>query len=334
MESQEKKSKKVYLPLFAVILLVVGFAVYYYVEYSKYITTDDAKVDSDNVAVSSKVLGRIAKLYVDEQDSVKVGQLIAELDSTDMVSQKLQAEALVVQAEANQTQSSAKLRYDEENIKVQEVNLSRAKEDYDRAKEQIAGDVITKEQFDHTKKTYESAKAVLEAAKKQLDVSRAQVLSSVASIKNAQAQVGVFSSQLKNMKLYAPMTGEVAKRWLLAGDVVQPGQSIFTVTNTKKLWVVIYIEETKLAEIYVGMPAIYTIDAFDGVKFKGKVYAIGANTASLFSLIPANNASGNFTKVTQRVAVKISIDETSNGTPLSGYKILSGMSAVVKLIKK
>lgn len=177
MESQEKKSKKVYLPLFAVILLVVGFAVYYYVEYSKYITTDDAKVDSDNVAVSSKVLGRIAKLYVDEQDSVKAGQLIAELDSTDMVSQKLQAEALVVQAEANQTQSSAKLRYDEENIKVQEVNLSRAKEDYDRAKEQIAGDVITKEQFDHTKKTYESAKAVLEAAKKQLDVSRAQVLS-------------------------------------------------------------------------------------------------------------------------------------------------------------
>lgn len=334
METQEKKSKKVYIPLVLVVLLVAASAIYYYLEYSRYISTDDAKVDSDNVSVSSKVLGRISKLYVDEQDSVKAGQLIAELDSTDMVSQKLQAQAFVLQAEANQGQASAKLRYDQDNLKVLEVSLARAKEDLERAKEQIAGDVITKEQFDHTKKTYESAKAQLDAAKTALEVSKAQITSSAAAVKNAHAQVGVISTQLKNTKLYAPMDGVIAKRWLLAGDVAQPSQSIYTVTNTKKLWVVIFIEETKLSDIKVGMPAIYTIDAFDGVKFKGKVYSIGSNTASMFSLIPSNNASGNFTKVTQRVGVKISIEGTDNGTPLSKYHILSGMSAVVKLIKK
>lgn len=334
MENEKKRSKKVYIPLLLVIIAVVGAAVYYYVEYSKYVSTDDAKVDSDNVAVSSKILGRIAALYVEEQDSVHKGQLIAELDSTDLVSQKLQAEALITQAEANQVQSVAKLKYDEENIKVLEVNLNKAKEDYARAKEQIAGDVITKEQYDHVKKAFESATAQLNAAKTQLEVSKAQIGSAGAAVANARAQVGVLSSQLRNVKLFAPMDGVIAKRWLLTGDVAQASQSIFTITNTRKLWVTLYIEETKLSDVYLGQPAIFSIDAFGGVKFKGKVYAIGSNTASQFSLIPANNASGNFTKVTQRVAVKVSIDGTEDGSPLSGYRVLSGMSAVVKLIKK
>lgn len=334
MEKESKKSKKVYIPLIVIIAAVIGAAVYYYVEYSKYISTDDAKVDSDNVSVSSKILGRISALYVDEQDSVHKGQLIAELDSADLVSQKLQAQALVGQADANQVQSVAKLRYDEENLKVLEVNLGKAKEDYSRAKEQIAADVITKEQFDHVKKAFEATSAQLNAAKTQLEVSKAQIGSAGAAVANAHAQVGVISAQLRNTKLYAPMDGVIAKRWLLAGDVAQPSQSIFTVTNTRKLWVTMFIEETKLADVYVGQPAIYSIDAFEGVRFTGKVYAISSNTASQFSLIPANNASGNFTKVTQRVAVKISIDGTADGYPLTNYRILSGMSAVVKLIKK
>ncbi|TCN73307.1 HlyD family secretion protein [Acetobacteroides hydrogenigenes] len=333
MGNPKKKSKKVFIPLAAVVALAIGGAYYYYAEYSRYIKTDDAHVDSDNVAVSAKALGRIAKLYVDEQDSVKQGQLVAELDSTDLMAQKGQAEAMISQAQANQVQAEAKLAYDQENIKVLEVNLARAREDYDRAKQQIAGDVITKEQFGHIKKSYEAATAQLAAAKTQLSVSRSQIASANAAIGSANAQVGVIVSQLRNAKLYAPMDGVIAKRWLLAGDVAQPSQSIYTITNTSKLWVVLFIEESKLSGVHIGQAADFTLDTYPGVTFTGKVYAIGSNTAGQFSLIPANNASGNFTKVTQRVSVKVSIDGTRGEEPVSKYRILSGMSAVVKIIK-
>jgi len=138
---------------------------------------------------------------------------------------------------------------------------------------------------------------------------------------------------LGNTKLYAPSDGIIAKRWLLPGDITQPGQSVFTITNNHKLWIIVYLEETNLSQIHINQKARYTIDAFPGAVFTGRVFSIGSNTASQFSLIPPNNASGNFTKVTQRVPLKISIDGIEKGKKLSDYKILSGMSAVVKIIK-
>ena len=119
----------------------------------------------------------------------------------------------------------------------------------------------------------------------------------------------------------------------MPGDVVQPGQSVYTVTNNDKLWVAVYLEETKIAGVHTGQQTNFTIDAFPGVDFTGKVYSIGSNTASQFSLIPPNNASGNFTKVTQRVPLKVSIDGVLEGGDLSNYNVLAGMSAVVKIIK-
>jgi membrane fusion protein, multidrug efflux system len=133
--------------------------------------------------------------------------------------------------------------------------------------------------------------------------------------------------------LFAPMDGIISKRWLMPGDIAQIGQSIYSLTSNNKLWVIVYIEETKVSKIHTGQKAVFTIDAFSGVKFTGTIFSIGSNTASQFSLIPANNASGNFTKVTQRVPLKISIDGTTDNAKVSQYNILSGMSAVVKIIK-
>jgi len=330
---EEKKGIKVYLPLILVVALVLGGCWYWYYEYSKYIATDDAHVDSDNVSVSSKILGRIAHLYVNEDDTVKQGTLVAELDSTDLLAQKKQVIAQKKQAEATLQQAEAKYSFDQESIKVQEVNVQKAQEDFDRAKSQFAGDVISKEQYDHLKKAYESAQAQFETAKTQLDVSKAQITSASAAIETSQAQIDVLSTQLTNTKLYAPITGVVAKRWLLPGDIIQPGQSIFTVTNNHKMWVIVYLEETKVSQIHLGQKASFTIDAFSDVTFTGKVYSIGSNTASQFSLIPPNNASGNFTKITQRVPIKVSIDGVENGKKLSSYNILVGMSALIKIIK-
>jgi membrane fusion protein, multidrug efflux system len=328
-----KRSYKVYIPLVAVVLIVLSGVWYWYVQYTKYINTDDAHIDADYVAISSKILGRITHLYADEGDSISKGKLIAELDSSDLLAQKNQFIAMKGQAIANQYQADAKYKYDLENIKVLEIGVARAQDDFDRAKSQFSSDVITKEQFEHIKKTLETAQAQYNSAKVQLNVSKSQVNSASAAVDYADSQIGVISTQLKNTKLYAPMNGIVAKRWLLTGDIVQPGQSLFTIINNQKLWVVVYLEETKLSKIYIGQKVIFTIDALPDEVYTGKVFSLGSSTASLFSLIPPNNASGNFTKVTQRVPIKVSIDGTEKHGNADKNKILTGMSAVVKIVK-
>ena len=335
MKEESNKSRlRIYIPLAIVILIVLAGAFYWYRDYSMYITTDDAHVDADNVSVGSKILGRISSLYANEGDKVKQGALLADLDSTDMVAQRNQSVALKAQAHANLTQSEVKYSSDQKSIKVLEIGLARATEDLNRAKNQFEGGVITAEQYDHIKKTYESASAQLDAAKAQLLVSRSMITSASAAVETADAQIKVLNSQLRNTKLYSPADGIIARRWLLPGDVAQPSQSVFTITISNKLWVVAYPEETNISEIHNGQVVKFTIDAFPGVKFRGKVFFVGSNTASVFSLIPANNASGNFTKVTQRIPVKISIDSADDNKDISSLNILSGMSVVVKIIKK
>jgi len=324
---------KVYIPLAFIILAVMAGATRWYRDYSRYITTDDARVDADNVSIGSKILGRITDLYAKEGDAVKAGTLLAVLDSSDYVAQRNQSLALKSQALANLSQSEAKYSSDQKSIRVLEINLERANEDLARAKSQAEGGVITTEQFDHIKKASETADAQLEASRAQLMVSKSMISSALAAVETSTSQIKVLDNQLKNTRLYAPADGIIAKRWLLPGDVVQPGQSIFTLTMSKNLWVVAFLEETNIASIKPGQSVKFTIDAFPKVKFNGKIFLVGSSTASVFSLIPANNASGNFTKVTQRIPVKISIDSAENNADVSSFNILSGMSVVVKIIK-
>lgn len=331
---KKEKNRKVYIPLVLIIALVLGGVIYWYIDYSKYIKTDDAHVDADIVGVSPKILGRISQLYADEGDSVKQGELIAVLDSTDLVAQRNQAIAGKQLAEASVLQSRAKYEFDIQNNKVLEIALSKTKEDFDRAKSQFEGSVITKEQYDHAKKALETAQAQLEAAHSQANVSKSQIQTAEASVETAQAQINTISTQLNNTKLFAPCTGVIGKRWLMPGDIAQPGQSIFTIVNGSKLWISIFLEETKLESLKIGQSVLFTIDTYPDETFTGKIFTIGSNTASQFSLIPASNASGNFTKVTQRVQLKISIDGMTEGKKLSDYRILSGMSAIVKIIRQ
>jgi membrane fusion protein, multidrug efflux system len=334
MKPELNKSRlKVYIPLAAVVVLVLAGCWYWYRDYTSYITSDDAHVDAENVSIGSKMLGRIAAVYADEGDQVKAGALLAVLDSTDLVAQRNQAKALWTQSLANLSQTEVKYDSDQKGIRVLEINLERASDDLDRAKKQSEGGVITAEQFSHTKKGYETAVAQLDAAKTQLLVSKSMINSAKAAAETSEAQVRVLDTQLNNTRLYSPDDGVISKRWLLPGDVAQPGQAVFTLTKSKSLWVVAFLEETSMYEIHVGQKVKFTIDAFPSVRFEGKVFLVGSTTASVFSLIPANNASGNFTKVTQRVPVRISIESADSGNDLSSYNILSGMSVVVKIYR-
>jgi len=331
--ARKKIDLKIYIPLILITLAVITVGIYWYIDYSKYIKTDDAFVTSDVVTVCPKIMGRITKIYAEEGDTVKLGGLLVELDSTDLLAQKQQIIANITQSETGKVQAQAKLNFDTKNTEVLNIALQRAKEDYDRGATQFAGGVIPKEQYDHLKKGLETAQAQYNAGKSQLEVSKSQIKTADAAIGSVEAQMKVINSQLKNCRVYAPASGIVAKRWLLAGDVANAGQSVYTINNNSKFWVVTYLEETKVEHLKLGQKVLFTLDTYPDVTFTGKIFLLGSTTASQFSLIPPSNASGNFTKVTQRVPIKISIDGTTDNKKASDFRYLTGMSAVVKIVK-
>ncbi len=299
------KRKKFIIPLF-IILIAAAIGIYWYIGQLGYVTTDDAYIDGNKLSVSSKILGRITELTVDEADTVQKGQLLVKLDSTDLLAQAQQAKAM--------------LELDKESVTLAQVNLNKAQDDYNRAETQYKDNIIPKEQFDHMQNALESAKA-------QLNISKTK-------IGTAQAQLKVIQTQLQNTSIYSPMDGIVAKRWTLTGDVVAPGQPIFTIYDIKNVWVTADLEETKLSSIKIGDRAEISVDAYPDQNFEGRIYQLGSNTASQFSLIPPSNASGNFTKVTQRVPIKISIEpvtETGKPDPKDGLNLLPGMSVEISI---
>ena len=328
-----KKVKTVYLPVLLVVVLIITAGVYWYIDYSRYVSTDDAYVEFYTVTAGSKIMGRLTNLYVQEGDKVKKGDLLFELDSTDLVAQRAYLESMKIQEAAKADEASAKYALTGEQLKVLQVEVDRAREDYGRAKAQFDGGVITREAYDHAKSAYNAADARYLAGGKELALAAAAQKSSAAAVEAAGSQIDVVRRQLDNSRVYAPADGVIAKRWMLAGDIAQAGQSVFSIVESHDSWVKVYLEETKLGDIHEGSKSKYTIDAYPDVTFEGSVYYLGASTESQFSLIPPNNASGNFTKVTQRIPVKISIDSIEEGGDLRKYPLMSGMSAVVKIYR-
>jgi membrane fusion protein, multidrug efflux system len=296
------RKKRVVIPLLIVLIAAAIVTWYWYVNVRDFVSTDDAYIDADRVSISSDMPGRIVQLAAQEGDTVKKGQVLVVLDDSNLQAQEEQARASLANAELSVTLSR--------------INQERAKEDYLRAEEQFKGKVISKEQNDHAQKTYDAARADYAIALSRVGTSK--------------AQLGVVQTQRQHTTIAAPMDGAVAKKWVLEGDVVQPGQPVYSVYDTKDLWVTANVEETKLGHIHQNDPVEIAVDAYHGRGYHGKVLQLGGYTAAEFSLIPPNNASGNFTKVTQRVPVKISIEHSSPGdrtdTPL-----LPGMSVEVKI---
>ncbi len=294
---------KIIIPLFIVLFGLAFVTWQYYINARDFITTDDAYIDGNRVSISPKILGRIDELRVNEGDTVQEGEILVKIDDSDLRSQEDQARA--------------SLALTQENITLAEVNLDKAKTDYERASAQFKENIIPKEQYDHAKSEYESARA-------RSSIANAQAFA-------AKAQLGIVETQLKNTIIVSPMDGVVSKRWALVGDVVQPGQSIFSVYDLKNIWVTANLEETSLEALRSSDKVEITVDSYPDIKFSGTVFQIGANTASQFSLIPPNNASGNFTKVTQRVPVKISIERSPGVDPRRQIDLLPGMSVEIKV---
>ncbi len=292
--------RKVYLLIATLLILLTGSFFWWRFFIYPYESTDNANIEGVVVDVGSEVGGRIVRILKDEGSLVKAGDLLFVVDDTLLQRQKEKIEAAVQHAK--------------DVALVQQIRVDLAERDLERALVEFSERVISDEMRDHIQKTYEAEKAQLQS-----------IYSEVAVQESALKMV---KAQIEKTLIFAPLDGVIAKKWHFPGDIVQEGQTVFSLFNLQEIWIVANLEETKVACIHQNDPVFISIDAYPDLEFKGSVQVIGAGAASQFSLIPSNNASGNFTKVTQRIPLKISLQPPYAGQALY---LRPGMSAEVKI---
>ncbi|WP_278623786.1 HlyD family secretion protein [Parabacteroides gordonii] len=331
----KKVSGKGMVWLIAILVVAVVIAFLWWWNYRKYITTDDANLDSFRVSVAAQVMAPMLKQYVWEGDTVKAGRVLAELDSSTVVAELQEAVARREQMIANLKLDKENLNTAIKNLSLAEISYHQAEVNFERDKKLYGKEAVSQETFQNTEDIYKSTRIKVEVAKDQIKVSQAQIAAGEAAIASTNAAIESTRVSLGYYRVIAPVDGVIAKRWSLPGDIIQPGQTLFTINEGKDLWVVVYLEETKYRNIRLGQPADFTLDAFPDFMFSGKIFYIGTNTASEFSLIPPSNASGNYTKVAQRIPLKISVDKAmKKKEKVAMPRLVSGMSATVKIIKE
>lgn len=279
------------------VILMGGVWVHHY---RGFVWTNDAYLDGYQISISADINARIITLYVDEGDSVTKGQLLCQLDESIYHSQKVDAETAV--------------QLLEKQVALKAIQIEKLSDIYKVALNEYQNEIISFIDFDKIEKDYLLAQAEYKVAE--------------ANQVNGIAKLGVIEEMLRHTKVYAPCDGSIAKRWVVAGDAVQFGQPLFALTDTKNIWVTANFEETKLQHVRPGDPVRVHVDAYPGRSFDGTVYMVRASAASQFALIPPNNATGNFTKVVQRVPVKILLTVPSSRNPLYLYP---GMSVEVDI---
>lgn len=293
MKSEQQKRPVLIGGIILSVLIITGLVfLFYWIIFSGYVSTDDAAIDGIHVSISSKIMGRINSLDVDEGDKVNAGDLLVQLDDTDL--------------HAQEAQSIASLNYAKQNLTLAKINLDKNQNDFQRTKNLFKAGVATKETYDH--------------AVNALDASNAQYSIAEAQIDTANAQLGIIKAQILNTKITAPITGIIAKRFIMPGEVVQPGQAIFTVNDLNHVWVIANFEETKISKIHNDQIVKISVDAYPNFNIKGRVALVFA------AIIPPPFTIGESTKTTQKIPVKILFDQIPDS------KILRpGMSVEVKI---
>lgn len=302
---------------------------------SRMVSTDDARVKGTIVAVSAKANGRLEKVLVNEGDQVETGQVIAVLEQQDFAVQLDQAKANLAIAQAKLSAIMAGNRPQEvaqANAAVLQVqaNLENARRNKERDRLLYQRGAISAQQSDASQTAYEIAEAQyiaaneqyslsLEGSRKQdVDMAQAQVQQALAVLKNAE-------NQFADTVIKAPTSGVVALKSAEPGEIVAFGQQLFSISNLADVWIGANIEESYINRIKVGQKVEFTIDAYPGRKFIGQVTEVGPASGSQFTLLPTENASANFTKVTQRLPIKIKANE-------SDCILKPGMSAIINIL--
>ncbi|GAB4424931.1 MAG: HlyD family secretion protein [Thermodesulfovibrionales bacterium] len=351
------RRKKLAIIVFAAIALVGVITIYFYLSYkATHITTDDAFVEGRIHTIASKIRGTVKAVYVNDNQPVKKGDLLLEIEPADYdvkvreASSGLNVErAKLSEAEARIEASKKRLselitavEASKANLELQDANLKQAELDMKRAESLYREEIIPKERYEKTMTAYKVAAAQVKAAKEQLrqadmalETQKAVVkqaeatrISQLSAIKQKEALLKEAELNFSYTKIYSPLDGHVTKKSLEIGNQIQAGQPLMAIVPLYDIWIVANYKETQLEKIRPGQKVNIKVDTYPGKVFKGKVESIMAGTGAVFSLFPPENATGNYVKVVQRIPVKIVLDKNTD----SDHILRVGMSVVPTVI--
>ena len=319
--SEEKpKRKGVKRTISAVILVIAGILLaIFIIDVLKYQSTDDAYVETTTVSVAPKVSGEIVKVYITDNQPIKEGELIAEIDPIDYEIKLEQAKARYERMLLNQKNAKANLAASKTNIEV-------AKKDLDRYTNLYAQGAVSKQTLDAAQAKYDAAQANLTSADQAILSDSANKVAD-ADLKELKALMDEAAQDLKYTKIYAPQSGTISNRRVEKGMYVQTGSPLFTLVP-EEVWVVANYKENQLRHMKPGQPVDIKVDTYPDKVFKGKIDSIQRSSGAKSSLFPPENAVGSFVKIVQRIPVKIIFTEKID---TEKYSIVPGMSVVPKV---
>ncbi|WP_153800026.1 HlyD family secretion protein [Foetidibacter luteolus] len=324
-ESQPKNNKKIIrFIVIGLVAVIGGFYGFKKITYAlNHETTDNAQVETQISPVLPRVAGYVKSIAVNDYDTVKAGQLLVELDDAELQTQLLQmqadyssAEADIINAKASLNNIVVSFKSNKGDIDLNDVKVQQAKEDYERNQNLFNDQAITRKQLNDSRFALEQAQQEFSNSKTELGTAQSRVAILQAGIKKAEAalaskKAAIEQQQLKisYTKIYAPMAGKIGKKNIAEGQFVQTGTPLFSIVNDTTYWVVANFKETQIRKFHPGMPVEFELDAYPDTKITGSIESLSEATGAKFSLLPPDNASGNFVKVSQRVPVKISISD-------------------------
>jgi membrane fusion protein, multidrug efflux system len=338
------------VPLILLVLFALGgggWAVRTFLYGRTHVGTDNAQVDGHITPVAPKVGGFVLRVLAEENQPVREGDTLVVLDPRDARSRLLQAQADLAlarsmagsnrragQMQAQLEASRANAAGAQATVLSAEASVRKAQSDLERARRLAASQVVSAQQLDAAEAAYAVAAAQAEAARRQAGAATEQVTASMAALQGADARLAAAEAAVETAQLQlgyttvlAPSGGIVARRKVEVGELVQAGQTLMTVVPIEDVWVTANLKETQMEDVSPGDSATFTVDAYPGHTFRGAVESVSPATGARFALLPPDNATGNYTKVVQRVPVRIAVaaQETAD------FPLRPGLSAEVTI---
>ncbi|MBA0218588.1 multidrug efflux MFS transporter periplasmic adaptor subunit EmrA [Pectobacterium brasiliense] len=333
-QKNKKQQRKRVLSLLTFIFVVLGCAwlVYWFLVLRHHQSTDDAYVAGNQIQIMAQVSGSVTHVNVDNTDFVKQGQVLVELDPTDAQQTFERAKTELANSVRQTHQLIINSKQYQANIELRQTELNKAQSDLSRREALGSANAIGREEVQHARDAVATAKAALEVARQQYQANQAMILDTPLEKQPAIQQASVEMRDawlaLQRTKIVSPIDGYVSRRSVQIGARISSTSALMAVVPANHLWVDANFKETQLANMRIGQPATVIADIYgDDVVYQGKVVGLDMGTGSAFSLLPAQNATGNWIKVVQRLPVRIEIDPKQ----VAEHPLRIGLSALVNV---